>query len=154
MKERGYAYDSSLLPSPIYYAAKAGALGLYAVLGRKSHSILGAPAQLFAPRGPHRRAGVRELPVATLAVSRVPVIGTTVLAVPWLARGGFAGGHFNLELHGIDVLDASDVPAPIARAQPGLRTPAAEKVRRLRAILQALPGESCTPEQAAARFLP
>jgi len=77
-----------------------------------------------------------------------------VLAQPWLAKGGFAGGHFNLELHGIDVLDATDVPEPIARVQPGLRLPAREKVRRLRSVLEALPGESCTLEQAAARLLP
>lgn len=154
VRERGYAYDSSLLPSPPYYAAKAGVLGLYALLGRSSRSILGAPAQLFARRGPHRRSGVRELPVATLPVSRFPVIGTTLLAAPWLARGGYAGGHFNLELHGIDALDQSDVPGEIARAQPGLGMPAREKLRRLRALLRSLPGESCTLEQAAARLLP
>ena len=154
LRERGYAYDSSLLPSPPYYAAKAGMLGLYALLGRASRSILGAPGQLFSPRGPHRRSGVRELPVATLPLTRFPAIGTTLLAAPWLARGGFAAGHFNLELHGIDALDQTDVPEEIARAQPGLRRPAREKLRRLRGLLRSLPGESCTLEQAAVRFLP
>jgi peptidoglycan/xylan/chitin deacetylase (PgdA/CDA1 family) len=154
LSERGYAYDSSLLPSPPYYAAKAAALGLQAIAGRKSHSILGGVGQLFARRGAHVRAGVRELPIATTPLLRAPVIGTTVLAAPWLWRLGSASAHFNLELHGIDALDESDVPAEIARRQPGVSMPAAEKLRRLRAILRALPGEGVTLASAAARLLP
>ncbi|HET9752228.1 MAG TPA: polysaccharide deacetylase family protein [Myxococcales bacterium] len=154
VRERGYAYDSSLLPSPPYYLAKAAALGLYALRRRKSESILGGVGQLFARRAAHRRAGLRELPVATLPLLRAPVIGTSVLLLPWLARAGSAGGHLNLELHGIDALDASDVPEAIARAQPGVRTRAAQKLRRLRALLESLPGEACTLEQAALRLLP
>jgi peptidoglycan-N-acetylglucosamine deacetylase len=154
VRERGYAYDSSLLPSPPYYAAKAVALALYALRGRRSESILGGVGQLFAPRGPHRRRGVRELPVATLPALRAPVIGTTVLPFPWLARGAFARGHFNLELHGIDALDDSDVPREIADAQPGLRMRAAEKLRRLSGLLEALPGNHCTLHDAAIRLLP
>ena len=154
VRELDYLYDSSLLPSPPYYAAKALALLAYAVRGRKSRSILGAPGQLFAPRGPHRRRGLRELPVATTPLLRAPVIGTVVLALPQMARWGAAGGHFNLELHGIDLLDASDVPDALAAAQPGLRMPVSEKLRRLRQVLGALPGECCTLEEAARRLLP
>jgi len=154
VRERGYAYDSSLLPSPPYYAAKAAALALYALRRRRSESILGGMGQLFAPRKPHRRRGVRELPIATLPGLRAPVIGTTVLPFPWLARPAFAGGHLNLELHGIDVLDRSDVPGEIAAAQPGLRMRAAEKLRRLRRLLQTLPGEPRTVQQAAIELLP
>jgi peptidoglycan/xylan/chitin deacetylase (PgdA/CDA1 family) len=154
VRERAYAYDSSLLPSPPYYAAKAAALAVYALRGRRSQSILGGLRQLFAPRGPHRRRGVRELPVATLPGLRAPVIGTTVLPFPWLARRAFAGGHLNLELHGIDALDATDVPEEIAAAQPGLRMRAAEKLRRLRRVLETLPGDHRTLEAAAIQLLP
>ncbi len=154
VRERGYLYDSSLLPSPPYYAAKAAAIFSYALRGRRSRSILGNPLQLFARRGPHLRRGLRELPIATTPLLRAPVIGTVVLALPRAAGWGSAGGHFNLELHGIDLLDASDVPAPIAAAQPGLGVPAAEKARRLRALLESLPGEACTLEEAAKRLLP
>ena len=154
LRERGYLYDSSLLPSPPYYLAKAATLGWYALRGRTSESILGGIGQLFARRAPHRRRGVRELPIATLPLLRAPLIGTAVLALPQLARGGFAGGHFNLELHGIDALDASDVPAQIAAAQPGVRMPASEKLRRLRRILETLPGEHSTLADAAPRLLP
>jgi len=154
VRDRAYAYDSSLLPSPPYYAAKAAALAVYALRGRRSESILGGLRQLFAPRGPHRRRGVRELPVATLPGLRAPVIGTTVLPFPWLARRAFAGGHLNLELHGIDALDATDVPREIAAAQPGLRLRAAEKLRRLRELLKTLPGDHRTLEAAAIQLLP
>jgi peptidoglycan-N-acetylglucosamine deacetylase len=154
VRERGYLYDSSLLPSPPYYAAKAAALAWYAVRGRRSHSILGAPGQLFSRRGPHLRRGLRELPVATAPGLRIPVIGTVVLAAPWTARLGWAGRHLNLELHGIDLLDASDVPPAIAAAQPGLRTSAARKAQALRQILRALPGEARTLEDAARLLVP
>jgi hypothetical protein len=59
-------------------------------------------------------------------------------------------------LHGIDALDASDVPAGIAAVQRGLRVPASEKLRRLRSLLRSLHerAECCTLEQAALRLLP
>ena len=97
---------------------------------------------------------MRELPVATLPVLRAPVIGTTVVPFPWLARAGFAGGHLNLELHGIDALDRSDVPAPLAAVQPGLGMRAAEKLRRLRGLLESLPGEHRNLHDAAIQLLP
>jgi len=162
VRVRGYLYDSSLLPSPPYYAAKAAALAAYAVRGKRSRSILGAPGQIFGSRAPHWRAGVRELPIATLPLLRAPVIGTVLAATPpWmgllLARAAAASGHLNLELHGIDALDGSDgAPAALIAAQPGLRTPASSKLRRLRAVLGGLRAraEVATLENCAQRLLP
>jgi hypothetical protein len=65
-----------------------------------------------------------------------------------------AGGHVNLELHGIDALDRTDVPREIAAAQPGLRMAASSKLRRLRGLLAALPGEHATLHDAAISLLP
>ena len=162
VRARGYLYDSSLLPSPPYYAAKAAALALYAMLGRRSPSILGSPAQLFASRSPHWRSGVREMPIATLPLLRAPVIGTVIAAAParvglLLARAAGASGHLNLELHGIDALDASDgAPAALVAAQPGLRIPASVKLARLREVLAGLRGRAqiVTLENCARRLLP
>jgi hypothetical protein len=161
VRARGYLYDSSLLPSPPYYAAKAAAIALHAARGRRSRSILGGAGQLFSRRGPHWRGGVRELPVATLPLLRAPVIGTVVLAAGErianaLVRAAGAGGHLNLELHGIDALDASDATPELAELQPGLRLAAAEKLRRLRALLDSLRAraESLTLEESALRLLP
>jgi hypothetical protein len=147
---RGYAYDSSLLPSPPYYLAKALVIAL---AGFRSHSILGGVGQLFAPRRAHLREQVRELPISTTPILRAPVIGTTALAQPWLSRFGFAGGHFNLELHGIDALDATDVPAEIAARQPGISLPASTKLARLKKLLHELPGEGVTLLEASRRLL-
>jgi hypothetical protein len=161
VRARGYLYDSSVLPSPLYYAAKAVAIAVYALRGRRSRSILGGAGQWFTRRKPHWREGLRELPIATVPVLRAPVIGTSVLALrdraaASFARAGQAGGHLNLELHGIDALDASDATPELAAAQPGLRLPAAEKLRRLRAVLESLmaQAETLTLEQAALRLLP
>jgi peptidoglycan-N-acetylglucosamine deacetylase len=162
VRARGYLYDSSLLPSPPYYLAKAAALAAYAVRGKRSRSILGGPAQVFASRAPHWRSGVRELPIATLPLLRAPVIGTVLAATPpgmglMLARAATASGHFNLELHGIDALDGTDgAPAALVAAQPGLRMPASSKLRRLRAVLSALREHAgmATLEKCAERLLP
>ncbi len=168
LRARGYAYDSSLLPSPPYYLAKALAIGLHALTRKPSQSILGGVGQLFAPRGAHLRSGLRELPVGCLPLSRFPVIGTVVVGVAeplaaWLSARAFARSredalhtkHFNLELHGIDALDDSDAGSPaLARLQPGLRVPATVKLRRLEALLGRLRtlGASCTLENAATRL--
>jgi hypothetical protein len=152
VRERGYLYDSSILPSAPYYAAKALAIGWHALRGRRSVSILGPVDQLFARRGPHLRRGLRELPIATTPVARAPIIGTTVLALPRLAR--LAGDFLNLELHGIDLLDSTDAPPSLAGVQPGLRMPVAEKLRRLRSVLTSLPGQPRTLEAAAREVLP
>ena len=93
---------------------------------------------------------------------RAPVIGTLLAAVPGvvgaaLARVASGSGHFNLELHAIDALDATDgVPRDLASAQAGLGTPAAVKLGRLRSVLLALRlrAEVCTLEKAAVRLLP
>jgi peptidoglycan-N-acetylglucosamine deacetylase len=161
VRSRGYLYDSSVLPSPPYYAAKAVAIAVYAVRGRRSDSILGGAAHWFSGRKPHWRDGVRELPIATTPVVRAPVIGTSVLALrdrvaAAFARAGRAGGHLNLELHGVDALDAADATPELAAAQPGLRLAATEKLRRLRAVLESLTtdAEMLTLERAALRLLP
>ena len=162
VKARGHLYDSSLLPSPGYYAAKAAAIGLHAARGRSSQSILGGPVQLFWRRGPQFLRGLRELPIATLPLLRLPIIGTLAVAAPaaiaagllWAAR---AGGHVNLELHGIDVLDATDgAPAALAQVQPGLTLPAGKKLERLRSLIEALrrKAEPMTLERAATAVLP
>ena len=162
LRARGYAYDSSLLPSAPYYLAKVAAIGWHALRGRRSVSILGGVGQLFGRRGAHLRAGVRELPISTLPLVRAPLIGTVVAGVPEglaarLAGWSFAGGHLNLELHGVDLLDQTDgVPPLLAAVQPGLRVKAADKLRRLGALLAALRvrAEGCTLEEAARRLLP
>ncbi len=161
LRARGYAYDSSLLPSPPYYAAKAAAIGALALAGRQSRSILGPPGQLFAPRLPHRERGLVELPISVLPGARVPVIGTLLAtALPLLARAMCAGLARDplivIELHGVDLCDQTDgVPPKLAARQRDLRVPATLKRQRLQATLAALLRERRAVTLAeAARALP
>jgi peptidoglycan-N-acetylglucosamine deacetylase len=92
--------------------------------------------------------------------SRVPFIGTAVVALPERATALLYArmrrcGHLNFELHGIDLLDASDVGfPPLSRAQRELRVPARRKRERLAAVLRRVRDDFdvVTLEVAAARF--
>lgn len=166
--EAGYRYDSSAFPALPYYAAKAVVLAAMAAAGRRSHAVLDRPRVLLAPRVPYRprdgepyAAGtlpLLELPVTT-GLLGVPIIGTTVASLPALARAALAGTrrlpHLNLELHGVDLLDATDASPALAARQRDLRVAAAVKIARIEAFVRALAArEWVTLHAAAARLEP
>ncbi len=147
----GAAYDSSVFPCPAYWAAKAAAIGLHALRGRTSRSIVDTPAVLTAPTRPYRVGrpytrrgdGLVELPVQVTRGARLPLIGTSVtLWGPGVARGlaRMCVGEplVNLELHGIDVLDAADGLEALRPFQPDVRVPTPRKLDALRAVVQVL----------------
>jgi peptidoglycan/xylan/chitin deacetylase (PgdA/CDA1 family) len=152
--ERGYRYDSSAFPAIPYYLAKAAVMAAIRVTGRASGSILGSPKVLGAPRSPYRPAAlapyrrgdrpIMEMPVTVTPVLRLHVIGTMLVISPeWLRRrlvaSALTTSHFNLELHGIDLADATAdglSPALVAR-QPDLRVSLARKLAALDATLTA-----------------
>jgi peptidoglycan/xylan/chitin deacetylase (PgdA/CDA1 family) len=156
---RGYAYDSSVFPSPPYYAAKALVMGAMRLLGRRSASVLDDPRALFAPRLPYRASpdrpyapaagaaaagpGLLEIPIAVTPLARLHVIGTSlVLAPDWLRRRLVATALraplFNLELHGIDLAAESDGwPGALVARQPDLRRPLERKRAALDWTLEA-----------------
>jgi peptidoglycan/xylan/chitin deacetylase (PgdA/CDA1 family) len=151
LEELGTLYDSSVFPCPPYWAAKVAALGLIALRGRASRSIVDTPAVLAAPTRPYRIGrpywrrgeGMIELPVQVTRGPRLPFFGTSVtLGGPWLARRlarACAGEPLvNMELHGIDVLDASDGLEVLRPHQPDVRVPRARKVDALRAAVEEL----------------
>lgn len=134
----GHAWDSSRFPCPPYQAAKAAVIGLYALTGKKSGSIIDRPDIWFGPRTPHvwrlgSGGALLELPIGTLPGLRWPVIGTSVIA------GGEVGrllaqplqrhsDWINLECHGIDLVDHRDdgLPARFLK-QPDQRVPLRDK---------------------------
>ena len=141
---RGYTYDSSLLPAPAYYGAKAAVMAAMGLLGRRSQSVLGDVRQLWAGRLPYRpderspwRRGhsrLVELPVTVTPRLRVPVIGTPIVTMPDFLRARLLDAvsglpFFNFELHGIDLVDAEldGIPAALVARQPDLRVPLARK---------------------------
>jgi peptidoglycan-N-acetylglucosamine deacetylase len=150
--DRHYSYDSSTFPAAPYYAAKAAVMAASRVLGRRTRAILDSPRVLGAPRRPYRpdpsspyargEGSVLELPVATAPFSRLPFIGTFVVALPEAAaRAAYltlrGEPHLNFELHAIDLLDVADgVPGALAARQRDVLIAARTKASRLRSTLQ------------------
>ncbi len=164
--EQGYRYDSSAFPALPYYVAKAGVMAALALAGHPSSAILDRPRVLLAPRAPYRPRATEpyargavpllELPVTT-GLLGFPLIGTFVATFPaWALRllrlGTGRLPLFNLELHGIDLLDQSDATAQLASRQRGLRVPAAVKIARIEAFVRELGREWVTLEEAAGRI--
>jgi hypothetical protein len=151
LAELGVAYDSSVFPCPLYWMAKATKIGLIALRGRTSTSIVDTPAVLAAPMRPYRvgrpywrrGGGLIEVPIQVTRVARLPLIGTTVTlwgprAARRLARMCVGEPLVNLELHGIDVLDAGDGLGALSAHQPGVRVPKERKLESLRGVIEEL----------------
>lgn len=156
LREEGVAYDSSVFPCPPYYAAKAAAIGLFRLQGRRSRSIVDRPSVLLAPGDPYRMGqpywrrgeGLLQLPITVGPwwVLRFPFIGTSVvLAGPAqaarMARLCASRPFVQLELHGIDLADSqADGLGFLENHQPDLRRSAQAKAEAIRAAVEALRG--------------
>lgn len=151
LSEIGVKYGSSVFPCPAYYGAKTAAIGLYALRGRTSRSIVDTPEVLLAPTRPYRVGrpywrtghGPLEIPIQVTPGLRLPFIGTSVtLAGPErariLARMCVGEPLVNLELHGIDVLDAADGLEPLRPYQPDVRVAKERKFAALEAVVEEL----------------
>jgi len=140
----GYSYDSSVLPSPPYYAAKAAIMGLMRLRGEPSRAALADPRLIYAPTQPYRpdpaapwRAGqssLVEVPIGVSRVARIPVIGMPLVTAPGPLRRLLVASLctapvINLELHGLDLCDADvdGVPVEVRERQPDLRVPIGHK---------------------------
>ncbi len=158
LRQRGYLYDSSAFPCPPYYLAKAAVMTAMRFAGRKSRSILGSPRVLLTPTRPFRTDGdpyrpsadssrptIWELPIAVTPTLRLPFIGTSISLFPekllhLMVKSVQKMPFVNLELHGIDILDANDTPQlkELKPYQPDLKVPWWEKKKRLEMVLQLL----------------
>lgn len=151
LRECDVVYDSSVFPCPPYYAAKAAAMGIIALRGRSSRSIVDHPRVLAAPRRPYmlgrpyasRGLGPVELPIQVTRWLRLPFIGTTLtLAGPrtarWLTHLVSGEPLVNLELHGIDLLDESDGLEALVHDQPDVKVPVVSKLATLSEVVGVL----------------
>jgi hypothetical protein len=160
LERHGFVYDSSLFPTPAYYAARAVARSLHAMQGRKSHSLTGDVREFMGPRTPFRPArGARyrrarlgeaarqliEIPMAVASPLRLPWLGTSLSLAPDVVGHTFtraaltSRGPVVLELHAMDLLgNDDDVPGDLARLQPDLRVSSRDKVRRIGQTLRAI----------------
>ena len=166
----GYAYDSSVFPCPVYFAAKAMAIAAKSIAGRRSASLSGDPRMLTAPTGPYRVGadgpwsqgqGIAELPIAVVTRARLPFIGTSIaMAGPHgaglLAKQAVGMAFVNLELHGVDFADADgDGMSGLKAHQPDLRIPLAKRLAALERAAKTLldaGAQSMTLIEAAERL--
>jgi len=171
LSQRGYAYDSSVFPCPLYYSARAAAIGIKTVQGRRSKSIVGDPRILGSPTGPYRIGrdgiwtrgkGLAELPITVSTPARLPLLGTFIALIgktpaALLARNAAKLPFVNLELHGIDFVDADgDGLGYLKEYQPELRIPLVRRraiLIRFASILLGAGMEPTTLANAADRML-
>lgn len=156
LAERGYLYDSSLLPAPAYFWARAAVRSWYDLRGRSSQSLIGDPRAFFGPLQSYRTTFVRywephpagrllEWPIGVEPSTRLPIIGTSWVLAPDPVRKALLTRldrcpEFVFEMHAIDVLDPSEAPAELVAHQPDLRISARTKVARLRELFDRLAG--------------
>lgn len=163
----GFAYDSSVLASLPYYAAKAAVVAWYRLRGRPSATLLGSPGPNLAPtapyrpgRNPYRRGGraLMELPLAVATPLRLPITGASwPLAPAPLRRLMLADLRRQrcivLNMHGMDLIDANadGLPAALTARQPELRLPLDVRLRRLHNLVGDLARshKACTAADAA-----
>jgi peptidoglycan-N-acetylglucosamine deacetylase len=167
----GYRYDSSTFNALPYYAAKAAVMAALALRRQPSRAVLDRPRVLLAPRAPYRprpdepyargsppdASPVLELPVTT-GLLGFPLVGTFVATLPAWAVHAFSRGTgalplLNLELHGIDLLDASDASPALAARQRDLGVPAATKIERLERFVRSVGEREWVTLAAAAKRL-
>jgi peptidoglycan/xylan/chitin deacetylase (PgdA/CDA1 family) len=147
----GFLYDSSVFPCPVYWGLKGTAIAAYRLQGRRSHSVFDTPLVLTAPTRPYRighpywkrGGGLLELPIQVTRGPRLPFIGTTLtvggpLVAGQLARAVAGEPLVNLELHGIDVLDANDGLENLVKYQHDVRVPHQRKLDALTAVVETL----------------
>lgn len=159
LEDQNYLYDSSIFPTPAYFALRAAAIGFHAIKRRQSQSLPGDLRQFMAQRKSYRprkgqlyRSGtakrarkIWELPIATTPWMRLPFIGTNISISPnylnkMLAISqGFSSAPIHLELHAADFIDHSDgVAAELIHHQADLRLKAADKINKISSIIEYL----------------
>ena len=167
LRERGFAYDSSVFPCPSYFALKAAAVAAVGLRGRESKAIVDGPDALRAPTVPYRvgrpywfrGTGIWEIPIQVTRRSRLPFIGTSLtlagtMGARLLAQGVLGEPFVNLELHGIDALDQHDGLQDLRQHQRDLRTPWNKKLDAIDAAVALLRGKgyaSVRMDELAAR---
>ena len=150
----GYAYDSSMLPSPSYYAAKLGIIGLRRLRRRRSASQVDGARAFVGPSTVHYlpEHGLWELPISVSRTLRLTMTGTLLQgdAPPMMSklRGealrqeAAEMAHLHLELHAIDLADmeADNLAPELVAHQRELATPLDRRLERLAVLLRARKG--------------
>ncbi|MBM65755.1 MAG: polysaccharide deacetylase [Myxococcales bacterium] len=137
----GFTYDSSMLPSPLYWAARAAVISGKSLTDRPSASLIGRPNDFIGDGRPHRfDNGLLELPMT--GALGIPWIGSLVVTSPLgslITRTVATRTEpIDLELHPIDLTSSDQVEAELVAVRRDLQVPVARRQRRLEKTLQKL----------------
>lgn len=144
LQELGYRYDASPLPSWPYLAVKYAVMAGVRLRGARSASIVGDPRMGLGRTAPWREGDLVRFPCAVTRWTRLPVIGTSLVALPpllrrHLARDAARRDFVSLECHAVDLMDVAGDQLPEAlRRQTDLAIPWEEKRARLKDALRVL----------------
>jgi len=137
----GFQYDSSMLPSPLYWAARAAVISGKSLTSRPSASLIGRPNDFLGEGRPHRLDnGLLELPMT--GALGIPWIGSLVVTSPLgslVTRTVADRAHpIDLELHPIDLCSADQVEPELVNVRRDLQVSVSVRQRRLERTLQKL----------------
>lgn len=142
----GHRYDSSVLPSPPYFLARAAIIAGIRLRGGHSSSIVGRGRDFFRGRLPFRwrpeHGGLTEYPITACGPLRIPLIGTTLVRAglaAWLVRLAGRLPFVNVEFHAIDFLGvAEDGVEPSLAIEPALKVPLPDRLASFETALRSL----------------
>jgi hypothetical protein len=149
-----FTYDSSVLPSPSYYAAKLAVLTAYRLMGKSPVSRTGSPRIAIAPTKPYRpgpnpyRKGARnliELPISVATPLGLPLTTAALVLAPQPVRALMTLSLRKRDIivinaHAIDFADAiaDGIPPQITARQPELAIPVERRIDIVRDAIAAL----------------
>ena len=140
VRDAGYRYDASVLPTPLLLGSRLAAYRRST--GKRSLFAMNLLGNAFAPVRPHRTGGLTEFPIAVSRWLRMPLYHTFTYFVPrWLFARALrallrSGVPVCYEFHAADLIDLTrDGVDPRMARHPGMRMPLERKLARLRDIL-------------------
>lgn len=160
VEAQGYRYDSSRMPSPLYYAAKVFKLATMRLRGRRSvsqyrgfHAFWGDDRPSILPQ-----SSLWEVPISVAPGTMLPMLGGLLLSRRgWAAKAvrGYleSASYVHLHFHGLDLVDVRGdglAPALIA-AQRELGISLKDRSERLAGILKLRAGTQSIEDALRAR---
>ena len=153
LKDKGYSYDSSFFPSPVYYLAKWLIIKIKKLRKRVSKSIIYSLMDCFGRKKPYKLgksirktdsdSDLFELPITTVTPAGLPLIGTSAIVFPefvydLMLRISSESDFINFEAHGIDLCQAEDDEklTALKSFQPDLKHSLERKLSRMEKFIK------------------
>lgn len=145
----GYRYDSSRLPSPLYYAAKIAAIAKMAISGRNSASSRKGAACFLGGDRPRLlpQSSLWDVPISVTPRLRLPMHGALLLrqrgAVAQMVRDyARSAAYVHMHFHGSDLMEGegNSIHPDLLRVMPELQLALSNRLSSLRSLLNARDG--------------